>query len=146
LTNIYKQVTMVVWQESSVLFICFAISSSEKCLRVSKTESYGLSRIYRTVYYRAEPSRIWNKTQYCHFIGCGPKILEYAHDQSMSIKMHRILARKFKLSYFRYFQGVCSNFFKAQMFAKKRSFNTNIYFKKLSQLPMFLNWYLRTTQ
>jgi hypothetical protein len=28
-----------------VLFICSAISSSEKCLRVSKTESYGLSRI-----------------------------------------------------------------------------------------------------
>jgi hypothetical protein len=28
-----------------VLFICFAISSSEKCLRISKTESYGLSRI-----------------------------------------------------------------------------------------------------
>jgi hypothetical protein len=29
----------------SVLFICSAISSSEKCFRVSKTESYGLSRI-----------------------------------------------------------------------------------------------------
>jgi hypothetical protein len=28
-----------------VLFICSAISSSEKCLPVSKTESYGLSRI-----------------------------------------------------------------------------------------------------
>jgi hypothetical protein len=31
--------------EAYVLFICFAISSSEKWLRVSKTESYGLSRI-----------------------------------------------------------------------------------------------------
>jgi hypothetical protein len=30
---------------SYVLFICFAISSSQKCLRVSKTESFGLSRI-----------------------------------------------------------------------------------------------------
>jgi hypothetical protein len=29
----------------SRLFICSAISSSQKCLRVSKTESYGLSRI-----------------------------------------------------------------------------------------------------
>jgi hypothetical protein len=29
----------------TVLFICSAISSSEKCLRVSKTESYGLIRI-----------------------------------------------------------------------------------------------------
>jgi hypothetical protein len=33
------------WVEPNVLFICSAISSSEKCLRVSKTESYGLSRI-----------------------------------------------------------------------------------------------------
>jgi hypothetical protein len=32
-------------EESYVLFICSAISSSEKCLCVSKTESYGLSRI-----------------------------------------------------------------------------------------------------
>jgi hypothetical protein len=30
---------------SIVRFICFDISSSEKCLRVSKTERYGLSRI-----------------------------------------------------------------------------------------------------
>jgi hypothetical protein len=33
------------WLDPYVLFICFAISSSAKCLRVSKTESYGLSRI-----------------------------------------------------------------------------------------------------
>jgi hypothetical protein len=31
--------------KTCVLFICFAISSSEMCLCVSKTESYGLSRI-----------------------------------------------------------------------------------------------------
>jgi prolipoprotein diacylglyceryltransferase len=30
---------------SIVLFICLAINSSQKCLRISKTESYGLSRI-----------------------------------------------------------------------------------------------------
>jgi hypothetical protein len=30
-------------QVTNVLFICFAISSSEKCLRISKTESYRLS-------------------------------------------------------------------------------------------------------
>jgi hypothetical protein len=34
-----------VWNETCVLFICSAISSSAKCLRISKTESYGLSRI-----------------------------------------------------------------------------------------------------
>jgi hypothetical protein len=31
--------------KTRVLFICSAISSSEKCLHISKTESYGLSRI-----------------------------------------------------------------------------------------------------
>jgi hypothetical protein len=99
----------------------------------NQLQNQEVAKNYRTVYYRAEPSRIWNKRQYCHFIGCGPLFMEDFRVCARPIKMHNILARKFKPSYFRNFQGVCSNFFKAQMFAKKRSFNTNIYFKKLSQ-------------
>jgi hypothetical protein len=37
--------TQAILHKANVLFICFAISSSENCLRVSKTECYCLSRI-----------------------------------------------------------------------------------------------------
>jgi hypothetical protein len=41
----HKKSVIIVMMMIYVLFICFVISSSERCLRVSKTESYGLSRI-----------------------------------------------------------------------------------------------------
>jgi hypothetical protein len=43
--KIASQFSSSAYVRTNVLFICFAISSSAKCLRVSKTESYGLSRI-----------------------------------------------------------------------------------------------------